>query len=89
MHGNFIYNQLLQNVKSYISSFNISLLPDTEETDTGSSGVEIRLVDGETPLEGRLEIRNEAAVNGSWGTVCDDYFNRRAATVACRMLGHQ
>ena len=32
---------------------------------------------------GRLEI----FLNGEWQTVCNDYFGRTEATVACRQLG--
>jgi hypothetical protein len=45
--------------------------------------VQIRLVDGKTPFEGRLEV----FYRGQWGTVCDDQFDVRAAKVACSMLG--
>ena len=43
---------------------------------------DLRLADG-TESEGRLEIWR----NGQWGTVCDDLFDRRDASVACLQLG--
>jgi len=46
--------------------------------------VELRLV-GNGGNEGRLEIRYGEV----WGTVCDDYFNKNAADVACAVLGFQ
>ena len=43
----------------------------------------IRLVNGSSPLNGRLEV----CAFRIWGTVCDDQFDSREATVACRQLG--
>ena len=45
---------------------------------------QVRLVDGSLQQkdEGRLEI----CVNNQWGTVCDDSWDDRSATVVCRQL---
>ncbi len=43
----------------------------------------MRLVDGETPNEGRLEI----CFQNHWGTVCDDEFGAQEASLVCRELG--
>ena len=45
----------------------------------------MRLVDGSTEAEGRIEVNYE----GTWGTVCDDdLWGFNEATVVCRMLGY-
>lgn len=43
----------------------------------------IRLADGETPYEGRVEIYHA----GIWGTICDDRWTNREASVICHMIG--
>jgi len=53
------------------------------EEDVSVSCITVRLVGGSSPEEGRLEVRYK----GTWGTVCDDYFDNAAAGVVCYMLG--
>ncbi|XP_063969555.1 deleted in malignant brain tumors 1 protein-like [Lytechinus pictus] len=47
------------------------------------SPFKIRLVDGSNDAEGRVEI----LYNGTWGTICDTWWDLRDARVACRMMG--
>ena len=44
---------------------------------------DVRLVDGSSSSEGRLEI----CLGGFWGTVCDNQFHNADAKVVCRQLG--
>ena len=44
---------------------------------------DIRLEDGPSNIEGRVEI----CYNGVWGTVCDHHWDNRDAIVVCRKLG--
>uniref|UniRef100_UPI00398F48C2 neurotrypsin isoform X2 n=1 Tax=Pristiophorus japonicus TaxID=55135 RepID=UPI00398F48C2 len=48
-------------------------------------GPPIRLMDGENKKEGRVEI----FINGQWGTICDDGWTDKDATVVCRQLGYK
>ncbi|KAK1135090.1 hypothetical protein K0M31_007860 [Melipona bicolor] len=55
-----------------------------ENSEHCNAPFEIRLANGSSPLEGRVEVRH----HGIWGTVCDDDFSVAAATVICRSLGY-
>ena len=45
---------------------------------------QLRLANGDTPLEGRVEV----CIGGLWGTIVDDGWGPNDAKVVCRQLGY-
>uniref|UniRef100_A0A1X7VTW1 Deleted in malignant brain tumors 1 protein-like n=1 Tax=Amphimedon queenslandica TaxID=400682 RepID=A0A1X7VTW1_AMPQE len=72
---------------TYSTSFSVSHTTDvsvkcSERVLTDCINGSVRLVNGTTPDEGRVEV----CINGEWGTACDQYWDRRETKVVCRQL---
>ena len=68
---------------SSLARYTIYIDDAADDTPVVTPGSNVRLQGGNAYSEGRLEV----FTNNQWGTVCDDYWSKRSADVACRSLG--
>ncbi|XP_074648092.1 neurotrypsin-like isoform X2 [Tubulanus polymorphus] len=79
---------LTMNISNYLLFgliIRLSFVSSQTTSTTRIGPVELRLRDGGTAAEGRLEVRQPGK---AWGTVCDDFWDNKETTVACRQLGY-
>ena len=79
------YTVIIRTKKFTLFDQSLNLFRDriTEGLDLCNNN-EVRLNGGASNYEGRVEV----CYGNQWGTVLDDSFNRNAARVICRQLGH-
>ena len=69
----------LHKERLYRSTFVLIVVIDN----TSCANGDLRLVNGSTMMQGRVEI----CYNSSYHTICDDFWDNLDAAVVCRQLG--
>ena len=82
----YIYNRYLFHEQTLFicQIFNVCFFPPSAPNVTCEDW-DIRLQDGSTPNEGRVEL----CYNNHWGTICDDLWDNDDARVVCRQAGYR
>ena len=73
---NFLFLHIL-----FVICYYVVGAPDLEVLECSDGGV--RLADGDTPTEGRVEV----CQGGVWGTICNDHWSQADTDVVCGELG--
>lgn len=68
---------------SNLNDAGVACAPLSTESDPSCQDGQLRLVDGGTELEGRVEV----CINRAWGTVCSTGFSEDEAEVVCSQIG--
>ena len=79
----YIYILCCENQKRITLCFNVIIV--THVSFSNCTTGEIRLTNGTTEYEGRVEV----CINGVWGTVCDSGWYTTEAYAVCHQLGYQ